>query len=164
MTTPNGTLNRMACGGCAPLASDAGRIADGIGRRTFLVQSALLAAAAALAACTESVGPSAPTLAAGTSINVKNYSTLATVGGIATVTVSGAQLAIVRTSATAFVALSRICPHQGGIVNQDGDGFLCPNHGAQFSASGQWVGGQQTSSLHAYTTSYDAATGILSIS
>lgn len=156
------TVNIVTCLGCATTGAGAGPFADGIGRRTFLVQSALMAAAAALAAC-GGADTTAPTLSPGTSINVNSYAALANVGGIAMVSVSGAQLAIVRTGATTFVALSRVCPHQGGTVNQNGSGFLCPNHGAQFSSTGQWVGGQPTGSLHSYTTSYDAGTATLSI-
>jgi cytochrome b6-f complex iron-sulfur subunit len=154
--------NRVTCQGCTTTGDDAAMIPDGIGRRTFLVQSALMAAAAALAAC-GGADATAPTLSPGTSINVNSYAALANVGGIAMVTVSGAQLAIVRTGATTFVALSRVCPHQGGTVNQNGSGFQCPIHGAQFSSSGQWLGGQRTSNLHSYTTSYDAGTATLTI-
>lgn len=163
MTMHERTVNHVTCQGCTTMSVDAASVADGIGRRTFLVQSALMAAAAALAAC-GGADTTAPTLSAGTSINVNNFAALANVGGIAMVTVSGAQLAIVRTGATTFVALSRVCPHQGSTVNQSGNGFVCPNHGAQFNATGQWVGGQPTGSLHSYTTSYDAGTTTLSIS
>ncbi len=79
------------------------------------------------------------------------------------VSVGGVALAIVRTGTSSFVALSRICPHQGGIVQQSGSGFQCPVHGATFSQTGQWIGGQRTSSLHAYTTAYDATAGTLTI-
>ena len=79
------------------------------------------------------------------------------------VTIQGSPLAIVRTGTSTYVALSRICPHAGSTVNQSGSGFLCPNHGAQFSATGTWVGGQRTSNLRSYTTSYDAASGTLTI-
>ena len=79
------------------------------------------------------------------------------------VSVQGAQLAIVRTSTTEFVALSRVCPHQGGIVNATGNGFQCPIHGATFSKTGAWVGGQRTSSLRSYATAYDSASGVLTI-
>ena len=42
--------SKLNCGGCAPAhATEHAR--DGIGRRTFLAQSALLAAGALLAAC-----------------------------------------------------------------------------------------------------------------
>ena len=138
---------------------------NAIGRRTFLAQSAILSAAAALAACTGlGDSPTAPSLSGGASIHVAQYPSLANVGGIALVSAGGAQLAIARTGAASFVALSRICPHQGGTVNLSGSGFQCPIHGAQFSATGTWTGGQRTSSLHSYATSYDAATDTLSIS
>jgi hypothetical protein len=86
-------MNGVTCQGCTTTAADAATITDGIGRRTFLVQSALMAAAAALAAC-GGADATAPTLSAGTSINVNTYAALANVGGIAMVTVSGAQLAV----------------------------------------------------------------------
>jgi cytochrome b6-f complex iron-sulfur subunit len=137
---------------------------DGIGRRTFLVQSALLAAVAALAACSPGGDLSAPSLPSGTSIDVTSLPSLAAVGGVAMVTVSGAQLAIVRTGTSSFVALSRVCPHQGGTIQQVGSEFQCPVHGATFSQTGQWIGGQRTTNMHSYTTSYDATTGKLAIS
>jgi len=147
-------------GSCA-----AGPIEDGIGRRTFLVQSGILAAMAALAACGASTGDgtTAPTLPSNSQINVASYPALATVGGVAMVSVSGAPVAIVRTSTTSFIALSRVCPHQGGIVQQSGSRFVCPVHGATFDLNGQWIGGQRTSSLHQYATTYDAAANTLTI-
>jgi cytochrome b6-f complex iron-sulfur subunit len=142
---------------------DPGPDAADISRRTFLAQSALVAAAAALAACAVGPDTTAPSIPAGTKLTVSDYPALGANNGVALVTLSGAPLAIVRLSATSYVALSRVCPHQGGIVNTISSGFLCPNHGAQFTLSGQWVGGQRTSSLHSYTTSFDAATGVLTI-
>jgi Rieske Fe-S protein len=133
-----------------------------IGRRAFISQSALIAAATALAGCLTTGDPTAPTSVNG-SIKVSDYSSLANVNGVALATVNGADLAIVRTGATSFVALSRVCPHMGGIVNSNGNGFTCPRHQAQFSLTGTWVGGQPTSSLHSYPTTYDAGTGTLTI-
>lgn len=150
-----------SCGQCS------GRALPGaggeIGRRTFLAQSALLAAAAALAACGAAADATAPDLTGQASIKVTDYPTLSSVGGIALVTIQGSPLAIVRTGTSTYVALSRICPHAGSTVNQSGSGFLCPNHGAQFSANGTWVGGQRTSNLRSYATSYDAASSTLTI-
>lgn len=139
------------CGGCA------------IGRRDFVIRSAMLAAAAALAACGagESTGPD---LTGGATVNVNDFASLATVGGVAITTVQGSPIAIVRTGSTTFLALSRVCPHQGGIIGKTSTGFRCPEHGATFSATGQWTGGQRTSSMHSYATSYNAETGILTIS
>lgn len=148
-----------------PLLTDriAGGCAGCMGRREFLSQSALLAAAAALAACGMDTVTS-PSLNGSVDVTVSDYAALANVGGIALVTAGGAALAVVRTGASSFVALSRVCPHQGAIVNVSGNGFLCPGHGAQFTSTGAWTGGQRTSSLHAYTTSYNATSGMLTIS
>ena len=160
---------KPACVGCPAVGSShavrpIGPIEDGIGRRTFLVQSGILAAVAALAACgASSDGTTAPTLPANSQIDVASYPALANVGGVAMVSVSGAPIAIVRTSTTSFVALSRVCPHQGGIVQQSGSRFVCPVHGATFDLNGTWVGGQRTSSLHQYATTYDAASNTLTI-
>ncbi|HEY0779534.1 MAG TPA: hypothetical protein VGD56_16320 [Gemmatirosa sp.] len=48
-------------------------------------------------------------------------------------------------------------------VNIVSSGFYCPNHGAEFNATGTWTGGQRTSNLTSYPTSYDPATGTLTI-
>ena len=156
--------SKSTCSGCASaLATDHAR--DGIGRRTFLAQSALLAAGALLAACAAGGDTTAPgtTITSGTDIKVSDFPALASVGGIALVNISGNPLAIVRTGDASFVALSRVCPHQGSTINPSGSGFLCPGHGARFSATGQWQGGQPTSNMRSYSTSYDAAAGTITI-
>jgi cytochrome b6-f complex iron-sulfur subunit len=147
------------CGSCRALPIPEA----GIGRRTFLAQGALLAAAAMLAACGASTDTTAPPLSTSTTIKIGDYAALAQVGGIALVTVQGAALAVVRTGASTFVALSRTCPHQGTTVNVSGSGFLCPNHGARFAADGTWVGGQPTGNMQSYATIYDATAGTLTI-
>lgn len=152
------------CGGCAGERS-AEPMRDGIGRRTFLAQSALLAAGALLAACAGADSATSPgtTITSTTSLKVSDYPALASVGGVALVNYSGNPLAIVRTGNASFVTLSRVCPHQGSIVNPTGSGFLCPNHGARFSSTGQWQGGQPTSNMRSYTTTYDATAGTITI-
>ena len=153
------------CTGCGTRANTPPGSA--IGRRTFLAQSAILAAIAALNACTASDAAfTAPNLgagSAGTTIKVGDQPGLATIGGTALVTIANSPFAIVRTGASTFTALSRVCPHQGSIVNKTTNGFLCPNHGAQFSSTGTWVGGERTSSLRSYATSYDATTDLLTV-
>lgn len=147
--------------GILALGAEAARL----DRRGFLTQSMLAGAILALAACGTSsfLSPDAPA-SIGSSIKVADYSALSAVGGIALVTVSGASLAIVRTSSTTFLALSRVCPHEGSIISTYQSGFRCPRHGATFSATGTWVGGQPTTSLHQYATSYDATSDTLTIS
>ena len=135
-----------------------------LGRRAFLTQAMLAAAAAALAACgAGSDSPTAPTSIPSTPIKVSSYPELATVGGVALVTVGGEPLAIVRTGTTSFVALSRTCPHQGGLIGTTTGGFLCPNHGARFNTTGTWTGGQRTSNMTSYPASYDAASDTLTV-
>ena len=139
-------------------------VGEGIGRRTFLVQSGILAAIAALSACGGLGGDAtAPNVPANSSINVNNYPALAAVGGVAMVTLGSAPVAIVRSGSSSFLALSRVCPHQGGIVQLSNNDFVCPIHGATYNLSGQWIGGQRASSLHQYATSYDPTTGTLTL-
>jgi cytochrome b6-f complex iron-sulfur subunit len=155
--------SKLTCGGCAPVHA-AEIVRDGIGRRTFLAQSALLAAGALLAACAagDATDPGT-TINSTTGIKVSDFPALASVGGIALVNVSGNPLAVVRTGDASFVTLSRICPHQGSTINPSGSGFLCPGHGARFSTTGQWQGGERTSNMRSYATSYDAAAGTITI-
>jgi hypothetical protein len=79
------------------------------------MQSALLAAAAALAACA-GTDATAPDIPAGTTIKVSDFAALSADNGVAVTTLAGAPVAIVRTSATSYLVLSRVCPNKGGIV------------------------------------------------
>lgn len=156
-------ITPAACSDCQRSLDSSTAAEHGIGRRTFLVQSGIVAAIAALNACGLSSGDSITAPNVNSTITLSNYPTLANVGGVAVITLGNAPLAIVRTGTTSFLALSRICPHQGGTVQLYNNDFVCPNHGATFNLSGQWIGGQRTSSLHSYTTSYDATNGTLTI-
>lgn len=149
-----------ACANCATRAASDEPAT--LGRREFLSASLMAAAAAALAACAGASDSTAPGNVSAT-IKIADYATLANVGGVATLSAGGSPIAVVRTGATSFVALSRICPHQGSVVNPVTGGFLCPNHGAQFNTTGTWIGGERTSSMRSYPTQFDAATGTLSI-
>jgi nitrite reductase/ring-hydroxylating ferredoxin subunit len=155
------------CSGCAESAFAVAGLSvesESIGRRTFLVQSGILAAIAALSACGGLGGDAtAPNVPSNSSIDVNNYPALANVGGVAMVTLGSAPVAIVRSGTSSFLALSRVCPHQGGIVQLANNDFVCPVHGATYNLSGQWIGGQRASSLHQYATSYDPTTGTLTI-
>jgi Rieske Fe-S protein len=97
------------------------------------------------------------------SVQVSSYPALAQVGGIARVDNGGTPIAAVRTGADTFAAFSLICPHRGCTVGITGSSFRCPCHGATFASSGLWTGGQQTSSLGAFSTSYDSTTDTLTI-
>jgi Rieske Fe-S protein len=155
-------LNRLeACANCTASLGE-NRDSVTIGRRQFISASVIAAAAAALAACGGSASVTAPQ-SVGLSVKIADYPALANVGGVATLSSNGSPLAVVRTGAATFVALSLICPHQGSTINATTSGFRCPNHGATFNSTGTWTGGERTSSMHSYSTSYDAAAGTLAI-
>jgi Rieske Fe-S protein len=147
-------------GGCAHCTEKAGA-----SRREFIATSAASAVAALLvAACGGASGATAVTGPVSLSVEVSAYAALASIGGIARVDGGGSPVAAVRTGASTFAAFSLICPHFGCTVGITGSAFQCPCHGAQFASSGAWIGGQRTSSLTSLATSYDATTGILTIS
>ena len=154
------------CADC-PMAPNAvvaipGVGADALDRRTFLTRAMLGAAVLALAACGVSDGTTAP-FSGSAAINISDYPALANVGGVALATLNGAPLALVRDSATSVLALSRVCPHQGGAINTSSGGFTCTRHGARFSLTGQWAGGQPTSNMRSYPTTFDPGTGALTV-
>ncbi len=132
-------------------------------RRDFILTGSAALAAMALAACGLSGGPTAPDTIPSTSVAIASYPSLANVGGVATITVSGSPIALVRESASSFSAFSLVCPHQGNTVQPVSNGFYCPGHGAQFTIQGTWTGGQRTNNLHQYSTTYDAAGGTVTI-
>ena len=136
-------------------------------RREFLTVSAVSALTVLLTnACGGAPGGGGGGVVTGPvsfSVLVSSYPALANVGGIARVDNGGAPIAAVRTGADTFSAFSLICPHRGCTVGINGSSFRCPCHGATFASSGRWTGGQQTSNLAAYGTSYDATTDTLTI-
>jgi Rieske Fe-S protein len=150
--------NQIADTGCA-------HCGGGSSRREFLTTSAAAAAATLLAAaCGGGAGDVALTTGpVALTVQVSNYPALANVGGITQINASGTPLAVVRTGTDTFSAFSLICPHRGCTVAITGSSFQCPCHGARFSSTGTWTGGQRTSNLYSLSTSYDSSTGVLTI-
>lgn len=147
-----------------PIACSGACRAEGINRRTFLSATTLAAVAVLLDACTSALGPYTGGGGGPLTVTVANFAALANVGGIARVDGgNGAPTALVRTGASSFVALSMVCPHQGSTIGINGSGFLCPNHGARFAGTGAWQGGQPTSNLQSYSTTYDSTAGTVAI-
>lgn len=140
-----------------------------LGRREFLGAAALTALALLETACGDGqiggVGPAVDDAPSGALVViVASFAALANVGGVARVDSGiGKPVALVRTGATTFTAFSLVCPHQGTTVNTLPSGFLCPNHGARFSLTGQWQGGQVTSNLKTLVSTYNAAVGTVTV-
>lgn len=138
-----------------------------VGRREFLGAATLTALTLLQSACGDGqIGGTGPDETSGGTlvVTVAQFPALASVGGVARVDGGrGTPVALVRTGAAAFTALSLVCTHQGSTVNITGAGFLCPNHGARFSSAGVWQGGQVTTNLRSLPASYDAGAGTVSI-
>jgi Rieske Fe-S protein len=137
----------------------------GLDRRAFLEQAIAMLGVSGLVACSSDL-QTLPSITAFT-IKVSDYPALASTGGLAVVdngSRTGDPIAVSRTGANTFLALSLICPHQGTTVEIAGAAFYCPGHGAMFAADGSWTGGQATSSLSRYAVVYDSVAGTLAIS
>jgi nitrite reductase/ring-hydroxylating ferredoxin subunit len=142
-------------------------------RRRDFVTSMLLATVGSYfaTACGDGViggplGPGNATLPEPLVVNVGDFPELATVGGTARVDPNDTNrpIAVTRTGASSFVALSLICPHQRfKPIQIVSFGFQCPNHGAQFDETGNWVGGQPTRDLVSYDVVYDSGADTLTI-
>jgi len=139
-------------------------------RRDFLGRVALVAGAVIAAGCggasdiTSGTGP-----IAGGSITLKptDYAALANLGQpveIRTTTGSASGIAVVRTSATTFLALSMSCTHEGTKVRIAGQIFDCPNHGARFDSSGAVTLGPATRALAQRALAYDVANDTIMVS
>ncbi|MFZ4639195.1 MAG: ubiquinol-cytochrome c reductase iron-sulfur subunit [Nodosilinea sp.] len=61
---------------------------------------------------------------------------------------------VAKTSSGGYTALAAACTHEGATVNYSGNGnqFICPRHGAQFSASGAVLKGPARTPLTQYKT------------
>ena len=158
----------IPCGGCAASQANPANPA----RREFVARAALAALGTfVLNACGDGViggplGLSANPLPVPLVITVGDFPALAAVGGTARVDAGSVwPIAVTRTGAASFVALSMICPHQSfRPIDITTTGFRCPNHGARFGETGVHVGGQPTSDLRSYVTAYEVATDTLTIS
>jgi len=86
---------------------------------------------------------------------------LARVGGSVIVGLNdGSELAVVRTAlgVKGFVALSLTCPHNQATVMQQGNDWICPAHGSEFSLSGKLLRGPARSALATYPLAATAKT------
>ncbi|MBE2186833.1 MAG: Rieske 2Fe-2S domain-containing protein [Rhodothermales bacterium] len=100
-----------------------------------------------------------------------SYPTLRNVNGSVVATIPGAtgiqsRLVVTKTGTTTYAAITATCPHEGstlGTYSAITQRITCPNHGAQFSPTGTWLGGQDTSNATAYTAVLDAAADVVRI-
>lgn len=144
-----------------------------VSRRAFLTRVAMASAAIAVAAACGAGADSVTGVSGGPLPGGPQTFTLADYAGLATVgqpvelrgsSGRGIGVAAVRTGATTFIALGMSCTHQGTKVDIAGQGFSCPNHGAQFSTTGAVTRGPATQPLFRHDVSYDANAGTITVS
>lgn len=137
-----------------------------LSRRDFLGTAASVAGLVALSGCGDGwvsapvrigVLPSGPLV-----VKVGDVPDLATTGRL--VKLSGQAIAIKRIDASTFDAYSMLCTHQRCVVNITGGQFVCPCHGSRFRDDGGVLQGPAAQSLAKFTTSYEPATDLLTIS
>jgi Rieske Fe-S protein len=157
-------MHPTSCTSCSVASHDSHNQLE---RRHLLKQGILAAVATTLSACASGATPTVSSIPLGVwAIRIKpaDFPSLATTWGIARIDgASDHPVAVVHT-ATGFAAFSLRCPHAGATVDVKDGAFLCPGHGAEFKADGTWSGGHPAKNLKALATTYDASTGILTIS
>lgn len=147
---------------------------DCLSRRAFLARSTLaVAGVAALAAgCGDGqIGGTAMTapIITGLTLKVTTVPALATIGELV-FHPTDSRVAVKRTGATTFLALSTTCTHEGTHLDivADARSFECPNHGSRFDSNGtvtrQPSAAGSATNLPTYAATYDVATDILTIS
>jgi cytochrome b6-f complex iron-sulfur subunit len=132
----------QACTGCAVKEHM-------VTRRDFVSIATMSAVTLALTACGGAADDSTGPGSGGTGtfvVKPADFPALNVVGGAAKVR-NSPPVALAKTS-NGLIAFSLACTHQGTNVVIDSDyTMFCPNHGAMFSATGVWTGGQRTSNL-----------------
>jgi cytochrome b6-f complex iron-sulfur subunit len=148
---------------------------DCLSRRAFLSRGTLAVAgiAAIAAGCGDGriggEGVTTPIITGPISFEVSTVPQLAIVGELAFVP-SNPGIAVKRTGADTFLALSTRCTHEGtriDIVN-DSTSFECPNHGSRYDSNGvvtrQPQAAGSATNLPTFATAYEPVTDILTIS
>jgi len=130
-------------------------------RRDFLKNTSTVLSVGALAQLLTECGKEELTNtkpAANFSIDLSDpqYSDLKTVGGV----VLANNIYIVCTGQSTYIALSRVCTHQGCSVgyNSTGKNFVCPCHGGVYNINGKVVSGPPPSPLAQYQVTVSGTT------
>jgi Rieske Fe-S protein len=81
-------------------------------------------------------------------VTLKSNPALRKVGGVVRIDdVKGRSIALVRTSAKAYVAVNLLCTHQGGELVQTGNQWQCQEHQATFTLAGKNLVGPASKAL-----------------
>jgi Rieske Fe-S protein len=70
---------------------------------------------------------------------------------------------LIRSSQSQFLAVNLICRHKGCTVELQGDKFVCPCHGSEYSLDGKVTQGPSKANLKTWETTFDADKGIVTV-
>lgn len=73
------------------------------------------------------------------------------------------ELMLIRKSESTFIAVKTICTHKGCDVELEGDKFVCPCHGSEFTIDGVVTQGPATKNLKIFETIFDSGNGTVTI-
>lgn len=96
-------------------------------------------------------------------ISTSTYNKLQTKGGF--VVVANQKVIIARTQADSWIAVSSVCTHEGTTIGYQAasNDFRCPNHGAEFTATGAVQKGPAAAALKKYIVTFTANTNTLRV-
>jgi cytochrome b6-f complex iron-sulfur subunit len=144
-------------------------MSDKISRRDFIKTSALgvIVGSSALASINLKTFANSPK-AKGVSktsgddmvVKLSDNASLNKVGG--SVKVSD-ELMLIRNSETTFLAVRTICAHKGCDVELEGDKFVCPCHGSEYTIEGKVTQGPAKKDLKTFETIFDSDKGTVTI-
>jgi len=93
-------------------------------------------------------------------VKVTDNPDLAAVGGHVSVT---DDIMLIRTDESKFIAISTICRHKGCTVELEGDKFVCPCHGSEYTIQGKVTQGPSKDNLKTFETMFDSKGGSITI-
>jgi len=93
-------------------------------------------------------------------VKLSDNAALGTVGGSVKI---NDELILIRRNDTSFIALRTICTHKGCDVELEGDKFICPCHGSEYTLDGKVTLGPAEKDLKSYQTSFDPDKGTVTI-
>ena len=73
------------------------------------------------------------------------------------------EIMLIRKSETEFLAVKTICTHKGCDVELEGDKFVCPFHGSEFTMDGKVTQGPAKTNLKTFETIFDSDKGTVTI-
>lgn len=94
------------------------------------------------------------------SLNDDKNSALNTVGGSVLI---NDETMLIRTSKTQFTAVNLICRHKGCTVEKEGEKFVCPCHGSEFTLTGKVTQGPAKGDLKVYETIFESDKGTITV-